>query len=256
MRTNDDAIRFYAGSVDGWLNWPTPPRGEVARGAHVGPNVVVSHMFNGAVVQLGWQSAGVAHARVDGLDVTGAEWYAAALTGDSAIDGDEEGSSAAPSVAVDGAPAPAIPSHTPTPSDPSSWLHDSSSPNNALLSLVSPQYDVELAQHHHDVLITNVRVDTSIGSLLRLGLYAPTKQHSTVRGLRIANVSMRQPLRYLRVSANRSRTGRRGDNFVSARAPNSIDVCFSRMVMYGKHIQSDEQWNMGREGKLVSMTYE
>ena len=90
---------------------------------------------------------------------------------------------------------------------------------------------------------------------MRLGLYAPSAHASYARGLRLTNVSIRAPLRYLRVSRNRSHTGRRGDNFVRARAPNVIEVVFARVLINGKLVRSDEAWNMRALGK-VSVVYD
>ena len=118
-----------------------------------------------------------------------------------------------------------------------------------MLSLVSPQYDVDLAEHHRDIRIANVRVDTSVGSFMRLALHADTRLASAVHGLRVSNVTLRAALRYLRVSRNRSRTGRRGDNFVSARSPSSIDVRIHHVVVNGKHVRDDAAWNMHAAGR-------
>ena len=46
IRTNDDSIRFYAGSLDDFHNLPQPPRGQQAVGGRV-RNVVIAQMFNG-----------------------------------------------------------------------------------------------------------------------------------------------------------------------------------------------------------------
>eukprot|EP01045_Picozoa_sp_COSAG04_P015479 COSAG04_NODE_1224_length_7688_cov_2.476216_7_plen_446_part_00 len=74
VRTNDDSIRLYAGALDGFNNLPRPPRNQPARGVVV-EDVVVAQLFNGAVIQLGWEDAGIQDSVVRRVDVIGAEWY-------------------------------------------------------------------------------------------------------------------------------------------------------------------------------------
>ena len=74
IRTNDDSIRMYAGELDGFSNLPAPVRGARAWGITV-ENTVVSQLFNGGVIQIGWEDAGIVDSIVRGLDVIRAEWY-------------------------------------------------------------------------------------------------------------------------------------------------------------------------------------
>ena len=81
IRTNDDSIRLYAGAVDHFDHYPPPPHDGPAVGVLV-ERVVVQQLFNGAVVQLGWESEGTDGAVVRDITVLGAEWYLpAALSG-------------------------------------------------------------------------------------------------------------------------------------------------------------------------------
>ncbi len=74
IRTNDDSIRLYAGELDGFSNLPAPVRGTRAWGITV-QDTVVSQLFNGGVIQIGWEDAGIVDSIVRGLDVIRAEWY-------------------------------------------------------------------------------------------------------------------------------------------------------------------------------------
>ena len=74
IRTNDDSIRLYAGELDGFANYPAPVRGIPAWGVTV-EETVVSQLFNGGIIQIGWEDAGVVDSIVRRLDVIRAEWY-------------------------------------------------------------------------------------------------------------------------------------------------------------------------------------
>lgn len=74
IRTNDDSIRLYAGELDAYSNQPAPVRGKPAWGVVV-KQTVVSQLFNGGVIQIGWEDAGIVDSIVTGLDVVRAEWY-------------------------------------------------------------------------------------------------------------------------------------------------------------------------------------
>jgi hypothetical protein len=74
VRTNDDAVRLYAGALDGFRNRPGPARHTTARDIRI-EDMVVQQLFNGGVIQLGWEDAGIQDSRVSGLAVVGAEWY-------------------------------------------------------------------------------------------------------------------------------------------------------------------------------------
>ena len=65
---------MYAGSLDGFGNRPGPPRGVPAYAVGV-EDVTVQQLFNGAVLQIGWEDAGITDSWVRGVDVVGAEWY-------------------------------------------------------------------------------------------------------------------------------------------------------------------------------------
>jgi len=75
VRTNDDALRFFGGAVD-------PPPGAEATMRDLNPaswarvqGLVVHQLFNGAVVQLGWETVGTVGCSVQELTVLSAEWY-------------------------------------------------------------------------------------------------------------------------------------------------------------------------------------
>ena len=75
VRTNDDSVRLYGGAVDAYTKHPMPPR--TARGVNITiERVQVHQLFNGAVVQLGWEDTGIVNSTVRALDVLAAEWYA------------------------------------------------------------------------------------------------------------------------------------------------------------------------------------
>jgi hypothetical protein len=85
IRTNDDAIRFYAGELDVFRNIPGPKRGIPAANIQV-RDVVISQLFNGAILQIGWEDAGVQDSVVSGVDVVRAEWYkTSALAANNAL---------------------------------------------------------------------------------------------------------------------------------------------------------------------------
>ena len=230
IRTNDDSIRMYAGEVDHWLNTPAPRRGERAKGASV-REVVIAQMFNGAAIQLGWESAGVEGVVVDGLDLVSSEWYD--LPGNA-----------------------------------------TRAPSNALLSLVSPQYDTALAEHHRNITLRNVRVDSPVGSIVRLGLYS-TRSPSSLRGLWLCNVTVRHPLSWLNggdrvLDQGRSKmentrqaepeergaaAARPGDNFVYVASPSAVsDVRFAGVSVAGVHVRSHLQWGMSALGEAAGAT--
>ena len=239
IRTNDDAVRLFAGSLDGFRNTPQPPRGEVAAGARV-RRVVVSQGFNGAVLQLGWESAGVRDVEISEVDVTGAEWYA----------------------------RPGNATHSPNDAVISLVRQQESRPGHATAasqahgrvssacfpsaSQVSPQYDVHLAEHHSNISVSGVRVDTAVGSFLRLGLLG-TSPASSVRGLRICNATLREPLRWLRT--NQSAPPQPGGGFVVAQAPDAIvGVEISGVTVAGAPVVRDADWALLVAGD-ASVTY-
>jgi hypothetical protein len=76
VRTNDDSVRLYAGSLDTFANHPAPPRGQPAANIVV-QDMTIQQLFNGAVVQIGWEDAGIQNSTIRRLHVVGAEWYTA-----------------------------------------------------------------------------------------------------------------------------------------------------------------------------------
>ena len=85
VRTNDDAVRVYAGAVDHWDPHKPPPPRDGRPATHVLVDGLVAHqLFNGAVLQLGWEDAGTAHCVARDVVVLAAEWYdRGAATGDN-----------------------------------------------------------------------------------------------------------------------------------------------------------------------------
>ena len=102
----------------------------------------------------------------------------------------------------------------------------------------------------------------TVGSLVRLGLYAPTTAASELRRLRVVNVTA-PGLSYPHVTGgkggakggSKSAKGRSGDNAVVARAPSAIAVRFEGVVIGRKRVRSDGAWHLRAHG-AVSTAYE
>ena len=123
--------------------------------------------------------------------------------------------------------------------------------NNALLSLVSPQYDMTLAQHHRNLSLANVRIDTPVASVVRVAFLGNAAASSLV-GLGFCNVTVRSPLHWL--TLNRSVTPTPGGNFLVAQRPSSIgEVVVAGVSLAGELVRSDAAWGMVTDG--VSVQY-
>ena len=217
IRTNDDSIRIYGGELDDYHNTPGPVRGTPSVDAHV-ENVVVSQLFNGAVVQLGWESAGAINSSVTGLDVVGAEWYWP---------------------------------------EPDTANTSTDRPNNAVVSLRPPVYDLTYPEHHRNITIANVRIDCGLGRVIGIGLLGTTRPCSSVEGVSMRNITVRHPLRWLRTNA--SAPAPKGGNFVGAAGGDTVSsVHFHGVTVAGQLIErsDDLAWNLETVGSGVSdVTY-
>ena len=219
VRTNDDSVRVYAGAIDGFANAPPAPPRDGVPAAHVEvADVVVHQLFNGAVLQLGWESFGCVDSAFRRLDVVGAEWYWVANRS-NATAGD--------------------------------------SGNDAVLSLQSPQYDLGMLEHHRNVSVRDVRCDVPVGRFVALdlrGAAPPPGNCSSVEGVHVADVALAQGLQWFATDLG---VRQPGENLLCAlRCDSMRNIVFRNTTLLGRHVRADADWNLDRVGNVVGVKYE
>ena len=173
-------------------------------------------LFNGAVIQIGWESFGVKGAVLQGIDVIGAEWYWA--PGRNATAGDNG--------------------------------------NNAVISLQGPQYDLSMVQHHNNITVSDVRVDAnSVGRLVAVGLHgAAPIGCSSVTGLFLSNFSVAHPLQWFKT--NLSNHADPGENLLCAQGCDSVnEVVVDNLTIAGSVVGTSDAWNLDLIGNITGVSY-
>lgn len=114
--------------------------------------------------------------------------------------------------------------------------------NNAVVNLRPPEYDLPMAEHHLNLTISNVRVDGKVGRFIGIGLEGTTVSSSSLRGLQVTNVTIHQPLQWLRTQSGSSTLG---SNYLVANAPDTLsDVNFTDICLTGLPVLKDSDWNL------------
>lgn len=126
-------------------------------------------------------------------------------------------------------------------------------PNNAVISLNSPVYDVGLQERHSNIRVSHIRVDTPIGRIVGLGLFA-TPCRSYVRNISLHHVTIRHPQQWLHT--NQSAPSIPGDNFLVALGQNSMDtITFDGVAVAGKAVKAHSDWGMVADGNVTNICY-
>ena len=239
IRTNDDAIRFYAGALDDFHNIPGPQHAGPSANVRV-EDVVVSQSFNGAVLQFGWENVGIINASVHGLDVTGAEWYAHTVS-----------DSATPRYSSSNGGGGTSGRNKRSPSFNNSLRRMNGTAtgvgraNDAVINIRPPVYDLVMAEHHRNITITGVRIDTPLGCVLGLALLNSTAKPSSTHGITIRDMRLRYPLQWLKT--NSTAPAPDGMNFVTATGNDVIDdVHLENVCVGGRAVTGDAAggWNL------------
>ena len=216
VRTNDDSIRLYAGAVDHFDKTPLPPKdGRPASGITV-DSVVVHQLFNGAVLQVGWEDYGTSGAVLRRVDVIGAEWFWA--KGKNSTAGDNG--------------------------------------NNAVLSLQGPQYDVSMVEHHSNLTLEDVRLDAQqVGRVLAIELHgAAPVGCSSVSNLTLRNISMPHALQWYATDVNALPSP--GENLLCAQGCDRVaGVWIDGLTTGGKRVLLDADWKLERVGNVTMVHY-
>ena len=221
VRTNDDSVRIYAGAVDHVGPSEHTGTGIPATDVNV-EGLTVHQLFNGGVLQVGWESYGTHNFVAKELDVVGAEWYW-------------------------------------VPSSMNATAGDHG--NNAVLSLQAPQYDVGMLEHHSNWSVTDVRLDVPVGRIVALSLRGaapPPGNCSHVRNVALYNITLlaANGLHWF-PTANLTSPPQPGENLLCALRCDSISrITFQNVVVGGgKAVLADADWNLDRVGNVTNVEY-